>query len=109
MKLKLSYLLRKLLRFDKEPSREKMNRFKETVEELEEFRRSCPPEWSQPIELDEETAKSLAKTQARMRQVPAEMAALSVQLAKRGWYTWMDMPFKFLYAIRAALRERRFR
>jgi hypothetical protein len=85
-----------------------MNRFKQIAKELEEFRRSCPIEWKQPISLDEETARQLAKTQERMRQVPAEMAELSVQLAKRGWYAWMDMPFTFLYAVRGALREKHF-
>jgi len=43
-----------------------------------------------------------------MKQVPGEMAQLSVQLAKRGWYVWMDMPFSLLYAVRDALNEKRF-
>ena len=85
-----------------------MNRFKQIAQEMEDFRRSCPPEWKERIELDEQAAKALARTQERMKQVPGEMAQLSVQLAKRGWYVWMDMPFSLLYAVRDALNEKRF-
>src|SRR6266576_3133995 len=85
-----------------------MNRFKQMMQHLEEMRQSFPPEWKRPIELDKQTSKSFAKIQERMKQVPAEIAELSVQLAKRGWYLWMDMPFTFLYAIRRALNEKRF-
>src|SRR6266513_5786199 len=85
-----------------------MNRFKKMMKNLEETQQSFPPEWKQPIELDKRTSESLAKIQERMKQVPGEMAELSVQLAKRGWYLWMDMPFTFLYAVRRALNEKRF-
>src|SRR5205814_6658808 len=85
-----------------------MNRFKQMAQEMEDFRRSCPPEWKERIELDEQAAKALARTQEWMKQVPGEMAQLSVQLAKRGWYVWMDMPFSLLYAVRDALNEKRF-
>jgi hypothetical protein len=86
---------------------EGMNRFKQAIQGLEEMRLSFPPEWKQPIKLDAETSKDMVRIAERMRQVPAEMAELSVELAKRGWYLWMDMPFKFLYAVRRALREKR--
>lgn len=80
-----------------------MNKFKQLADELEEMRRSLPPEWRQPIPLDDELKASLARTQERMRELPAEIAELSIQLAKRGWYTWMDMPFQFLFALKHAL------
>lgn len=85
-----------------------MNRFKQAMQDLEEMRQSFPPEWKQPIELDQQALESLASLQGRMKQVPGEMAELSVQLAKRGWYLSMDMPFTFLYAVRRALTEKRF-
>jgi hypothetical protein len=78
------------------------------MQDVEEMRQSFPPEWKRLIELDKQTSKSFAKIQERMKQIPAEIAELSVQLAKRGWYLWMDMPFTFLYAIRRALNDKRF-
>ena len=78
------------------------------MQDLEEMRQSFPPELKRAIELDKQASKSLAKTQERMQQVPVQMAELSVQLAKRGWYLWMDMPFTFLYAVRRALNEKCF-
>lgn len=85
-----------------------MNRFKQAMQGLEELRQSFPPEWKQPAKLDRRTFESLVSSHGRMKQVPGEMAELSVQLAKRGWYPMMDMPFTFLYAVRRALTEKRF-
>jgi hypothetical protein len=85
-----------------------MNKFKQAVESLEQMKGSFPPAWNQPIKLDARTSEILAKTAMRMKEVPAEMAELSVELAKRGWYLGLDMPFPFLYAVRRLLREKSF-
>lgn len=72
------------------------------------MRRSMPPEWNRPIVLDAETSAALSRTQERMTQVPGEIRELSVNFAKRGWYVWLDMPFTFLYSLRAGLKQRHF-
>jgi len=71
----------------------RMNRFKRLVEELEEIRRSLPPESHVPIELDDNTKKAMSNIREQMQRMPAEIAKLSIGLAKRGWYLWMDTPF----------------
>jgi len=85
-----------------------MNKFRQMMDDLEEMRRSLPPEWKQGVEFDEQTSQVLARTQERMKRVPAEMAQLSVQLAKRGWYVWLDMPFTFLYSLNRAVGQQQF-
>jgi hypothetical protein len=85
-----------------------MNRFKRAVESLEKMQSSFQRTWNQPIKLDARISELFAKTAQRMREMPAEMAELSVELAKRGWYIGLDMDFPFLYAIRRLLRQKSF-
>jgi hypothetical protein len=60
-----------------------------------------------PMTFPPDLLKQFEKVAERFTKAPEEMKELSTELAKRGWYTNLDMPIKFLYTLRSYLREKR--
>lgn len=82
----------------------RMNRFKKIFEDAKWFKRAFKGVPDVPISLAPEIQKQSERLAERLEKVPAEMRELSTELAKRGWYINMDMPFKFLYTVRPLIK-----
>ncbi|MFO1487200.1 MAG: hypothetical protein U1F65_01865 [Verrucomicrobiota bacterium] len=80
------------------------NPYKHIIEDSKWFKRVFKNVPHVPIALPPDIKRQQERIADRIQEIPKEFRELSIELAKRGWYLNMDMPFKFLFSLRGVLK-----